>query len=204
MVVDVTTAEVLLHPVRLRVVQEFLGRGELTTAVLRTALPDVPAATLYRHITVLLEAGVLAVTEERKVRGAVERTFVMRVAAATVTAEDAATMSVEQHRAAFMTFVAGLLGDFDRYLDAGDVDLARDLVGYRQAAVHLSEAETREFLTDLRRVIEPRLKNAPAPGRTRRMVTSILMPAEDRAVQPERGDADPAPRASTAASAPPD
>jgi DNA-binding transcriptional ArsR family regulator len=194
----VTTAELLLHPVRLRIVQEFLGRGELTTAVLRAALPDVSAATLYRHITVLLEAGVLAVTEERKVRGAVERTLVLHVAAANVTAEDAATMSAEQHRAAFMTFVAGLLGDFDRYLDAGDIDLGRDLVGYRQAAVHLSEAETREFLADLRGVIEPRLRHAPAPGRTRRMVTSILMPAEDRAVPSERDDADPATRGTSA------
>jgi DNA-binding transcriptional ArsR family regulator len=184
-----TPAEVLLHPVRLRIVQEFLGRGELTTAALRSALADIPVASLYRHITVLLEAGILSVADERKVRGALERTFVMRVAAANVTGEDAAAMSVEEHRQAFMTFVAGLLGTFDRYLDQGDIDLARDLVGYRQAAIHLTDAETNELLEDLRAVIEPRLRHAPAPDRTRRMLTTVLMPAAHNAGPEKRGAA---------------
>ena len=170
------SAELLLHPVRLRIVQAFLGRGELTTAELRTELSDVPVATLYRQVTALLDGGVLEVTGERKVRGAVERTFVLQVAAASVSGEEAATMSVDEHRRAFLTFVAGLLGDFDRYLDSGDIDLARDLVGYRQAALYLSGDEMQELLTELRAVIEPRLDNAAAPGRKRRLLTTVVMP----------------------------
>lgn len=171
------SAELLLHPVRLRIVQTFLGRGALTTAELRVELPDVPAATLYRQITVLLDGGVLEVADERKVRGAVERTLVLHTAVASVTAEEAAAMGVDEHRGAFLTFVAALLHDFDRYLDRGDIDLARDLVGYRQAAVHLSDSELIDLLADLRAVIEPRLSNAEAPDRIRRMITTILMPA---------------------------
>ena len=85
-------------------------------------------------------------------------------------------MSVEEHRQAFMTFVAGLLGDFDRYLDGGDVDLARDLVGYRQSALNLSDAEMQEFLADLLEVIRPRLEYGPSPERVRRMFTTVVMP----------------------------
>jgi hypothetical protein len=175
------SADLLLHPVRLRIVQAFLGRGAMTTVALRGELPDVPAATLYRQITVLLEGGVLKVTDERRVRGAVERTLVLHTAAANVTAEDAAAMSVDEHRRAFLTFVAALLGDFDRYLHRGDIDLARDLVGYRQAAMHLSDSEMEDLLADLRGVIEPRLRNAAAPDRVRRILTTILMPAPDTA-----------------------
>jgi hypothetical protein len=175
----VASADLLLHPVRLRIVQSFLGRGSLTTTALRVELPDVPAATLYRQITVLLEGGILEVADERKVRGAVERTLVLHAAAANVTAEDAAAMSVDEHRQAFLTFVAALLADFDRYLDRGDIDLARDLVGYRQAAIHLSDSEMADFLADLREVIEPRLRNVAAPDRIRRMITSIVMPTPD-------------------------
>jgi hypothetical protein len=175
----VASADLLLHPIRLRIVQVFLGRGELTTAALRAELADVPVATLYRQITALLEGGILEVTDERRVRGAVERTYVLRPAAAQVSGEEAAAMSTDDHRRAFLTFVAGILGDFDRYLDRGAADLARDLVGYRQAALHLSDTETEELLAELRAVVEPRLDHAPAPGRRRRLLTTILMPAPD-------------------------
>jgi DNA-binding transcriptional ArsR family regulator len=175
----VALSDALLHPVRLRIVQAFLGRGELTTAALRHYLSDVPTATLYRQITALLEADILEVVEERKVRGAVERTFVLRTANANLGPDDAAAMTPEEHQRGFLTFVAGLIGDFDRYLAQGDVDLARDLVGYRQYAAHLSDEEMREFIHDLRAVILPRLDQQPAPGRTRRLISHVLMPGVD-------------------------
>jgi Helix-turn-helix domain len=42
----VASADLLLHPVRLRVVQAFLGDRALTTSELRSELPDVPAASI--------------------------------------------------------------------------------------------------------------------------------------------------------------
>jgi hypothetical protein len=88
-------------------------------------------------------------------------------------------MSEAEHRESFLTFVAGLLGDFDRYVERGDVDLARDLVGYHQRATNLSDEEMRDFIRDLRTVIEPRLHHAPSPERKRRLITTILMPDVD-------------------------
>ena len=69
----VATADLLLHPVRLLIVQAFLGdRGQ--TSELSSELADIPPASLYRHVARLVDAGVLAVVAERRVRGAVERT----------------------------------------------------------------------------------------------------------------------------------
>src|SRR3954469_15482471 len=79
-----TSADLLLHPVRLRIVQAFLGERALTTAELRDELPDIPPASLYRHIALLADAGVLAVASERRVRGATERTYILRLAAANI------------------------------------------------------------------------------------------------------------------------
>ena len=76
------SADLLLHPVRLRIVQAFLGDRALTTSGLRTELSDVPAASLYRHVARLVAGGVLAVVTERRVRGALERTYVLRTSAA--------------------------------------------------------------------------------------------------------------------------
>src|SRR3712207_1545009 len=94
----VATADLLLHPVRLRVVQALLGGRALTTGELHTELPDVPAATLYRHVGVLADAGVLEVVAERRVRGSTERTYRLVAAAASVGPGEAATMTAEEHR----------------------------------------------------------------------------------------------------------
>ncbi len=170
------SAELLLNPVRLRIVQTLLNDRQLTTAELRAELPEVPVATLYRQVAVLVEGGVLEVVGQRRVRGAVERTYGLRVAAASVGAEDAARMTGEEHAQTFMTFVAGLLSDLDRYLGRGDVDLGRDLVGYRQVALHLTEEETQALLAELRAALLARMGNEPGPGRVRRVLTTILMP----------------------------
>ena len=170
-----TSAELLLHPVRLRIVQAFLGDRRLTTADLRAELDDVPPATLYRQVAALWEGDVLEVVEERKVRGTFERCYRLRAAAASVGPEAAAGMSREEHRQAFLVFVASLLADFDRYLDGGQRDLGADRVGYRQVAMHLSDAETDELLGELRAVLSARLQNGPGDGRRRRLLTTVLL-----------------------------
>ena len=174
-----TSANLLLHPVRLRIVQAFLGDRALTTAQLRDELPDVPPASVYRHVALLVDAGVLSVVSERRVRGAVERTYVLRVAAATVNLDELANMSREDHRQMFMAFVAGLLGDFDRYLSREQIDLLRDGVGFRMAGMWLDDAEMSEFLRDLARVVQPRLANGPKPGRRRRILGTVLLPGQE-------------------------
>ena len=110
------SADLLLHPVRLRIVKAFLGDRALTTRQLAAELPDVPAASVYRHVGRLAEAGVLHVVAERRVRGITERTYMLRLFAAQMQPGEVAAMSLEEHGSAFLAYVAGLLGDFDRYL----------------------------------------------------------------------------------------
>ncbi|MGY2001619.1 helix-turn-helix domain-containing protein [Blastococcus sp. SYSU DS1024] len=173
------SVDLLLHPVRLRVVQAFLGGRTLTTGEVRSALPDVPVASLYRHVGVLADAGVLEVVGERKVRGAAERSYRLVPAAAEVSADDLAAMTGEDHRRAFTTFVASLLADFDRYLARGEPDLVRDGVGYRQVGLWLTDAEFGELLSDLRGVLQARLANRPGDGRRRRLVGLVNLPGDE-------------------------
>ncbi len=169
--------------------EAFLGDRALTTSALAAELADVPSASLYRHVARLVDAGVLAVVAERRVRGALERTYVLRLSAATVGLDEVAAMSADDHRQAFMAFVAGLLGDFDRYLARGDIDLLRDGVGYRMAGLWLDDAEHAELLRELTRVLQPRLANPPRPGRKRRILGHVLLSGSDAASRPGDGAA---------------
>jgi Helix-turn-helix domain len=172
----VSTADLLLHPVRLRIVEAFLGDRSLTTTELRAELPDVPATSLYRHVARLVAAGVLSVVGERRVRGAVERTYVLRTAAARIGPEEVAAMTPEEHRQTFLAFIAGLIGDCDRYLAPGDVDPIRDGVSFGLAGMWLTDTELLERGRGLYAVLQPRLANPPAPGRTRQLLATVLLP----------------------------
>ena len=173
-----TSAELLLHPVRLRVVQAFLGDRALTTTELRTELPDVPPASLYRHVARLVEAGVLSIVAERRSRGAVERTYVLRISAAAITTDELAEMSPDDHRQAFLAYVAGLISDFDRYLERGDIDLLRDGVSYRLAGLWLADHELTELSREIFAVLQPHLANSPKRGRKRRILATVLLPGQ--------------------------
>ncbi len=55
---DRTRSEMLLHPVRIRIVSEFTGR-QRTDRDLADALPDIRQASLYRLVAALVVGGVL-------------------------------------------------------------------------------------------------------------------------------------------------
>jgi hypothetical protein len=175
------SANLLLHPVRLRILQAFLGDRALTTSELSAEMADIPAASLYRHVARLVAGGALQVVAERRIRGAVERTYVLRQAAARVRVDEIAAMQAEDVRAMFMAFAAGLIGDFDRYLQRGRPDLIRDGVAFGIEGLWLDDAEFTEMMRDLYRVLDSRRANLPGKGRRRRLLASVLLPGDDTA-----------------------
>ncbi|MEV6643545.1 helix-turn-helix domain-containing protein [Amycolatopsis sp. NPDC051371] len=170
--------DLLLHPVRLRILRTFLDGHPATTAQLRERLPDIPHATMYRHVAALAAAGVLEVLDEKRVRGTVERTYRMSWHHAEIGPADRAAMTTDDHRRTFTAFVGGLLADFDRYLDREPADATADGVTYQQAALWLTDDEMAELLTTIRAAVTARLGQEPGQGRTRRMISLVTMPAE--------------------------
>lgn len=186
-----SSAELLLHPLRFRIVQAFLGDRQLTTGQLRSELGDIPPATLYRQVAVLAKAGVLQVVDERQVRGTVERTYTLSMQDAQVGGEELRAMTPDDHRRAFMGFIAGLLADFDSYLGTGDVDLERDVAGYRSVGLWLTNEEMMGLVGDIGVAVQSRMANAPAAGRTRRMLSTVLIPTPVQPTPAEPGHVDP-------------
>lgn len=171
--------DLILHPLRMRIIQSLLIDRQLTAQQIGALLPDVPQATLYRHLQKLVQGGVVAVVDERPVRGAIERRYALARGGASLGPEDLAAAGPDDHMHYFATFVATLLGDYARYLRRERIDLAADGVGYRQVALHLSDAELAELAQALNTALRPFLEHGPAPGRRRRILSTILMPADD-------------------------
>ncbi|MFI0451422.1 helix-turn-helix domain-containing protein [Actinomadura sp. 6N118] len=173
------TLELLAHPVRLRIVQAMSGGRILTTSQLCEQIPDVHKATVYRHVGLLADGGVLEVDGEQRVRGAVERRYRLCRERAVIDADTAASLSPQDHRRAFAAAMAALLSEFNAYLDRDHADPVADAVGYRQHVLWLSPDERAEMISQMREAIAPRLDNEPAPHRTRHLLSPILFPFEE-------------------------
>jgi DNA-binding transcriptional ArsR family regulator len=177
-------ADLLLHPVRLRIVQAMVGRPMTATDV-KNLLGDVAQATLYRHLKQLHEGGLLEIIDERQVRGAVERTYRVVTEAVSLGADDLAGVDADDHFRYFATFVGTLLSDYASYLRTGRIDLAADRVGFRQVPLWLSDDELDDLVEELRFALESRIDHLPGSGRRRRLISSVVMP-DDRSNPPEK------------------
>ncbi|WP_432995860.1 helix-turn-helix domain-containing protein [Dactylosporangium sp. CA-233914] len=170
-------AMLALHPVRIRILRAVAG-ARLTTHDLVTRLPDIPHATLYRHLATLVKSGLIEVVEERKVRGAVERVYALPADGAPLDAAALASATLDDHARYFTAFVSSLLSEFSRYLSRERIDFTADGVGYHQLVLHLTDAELAALAADLNQVIGPLLNNQPGDGRVPRLLATILMPAD--------------------------
>ena len=192
--------DVLLHPVRMRIVVALAGRA-LTPSQLRAELADVPQATLYQHLGKLTRAGALRVVAERPVRGAVERVYALNESSAALhpPALDPANIArtpSEEWRRYYAVFMAALLADGSRYLASEAPDLLRDGFGFRQVALNLSDEEFQAMVIAMNSAIAPYLANGPGPDRRRRLFATVVIPqavappdepdAPDAGATPER------------------
>jgi DNA-binding transcriptional ArsR family regulator len=179
--------ELLGHPVRLRIVHAMRGGRTLTTSQLCARIPEVSKATVYRHIDLLAAGGILQVTDERRVRGAMERHYQLRQDRATIDTAMIESLTLDDHRRGFAVAMTALLAEFNAYLDRDHADPAADLVGYRQHAVWLSRDELLEMISQLRHAIAPRLANPPTPDRTQYLLSPILFPIDEPPADPQAG-----------------
>lgn len=171
-------ADLILHPVRMRILMALASGHEMTASAIESVLADVPHASLYRHLGVMVDGGMLDVVGERRVRGAVERTYAIRTGAGQLGPESVAAMTREDHLRTFTMYLAALLDGYARYVRRDHIDPVADGLSYRAATLHLTDAEHAELLAELTHAIGSRLRHEPRPGRTARTIATILIPGE--------------------------
>ncbi|AKG37111.1 helix-turn-helix domain-containing protein [Paenibacillus durus] len=169
-------ADLILHPIRMRIIQALLNGRRRTTQQLLHELKDIPQATMYRHLNKLLKAGVLEVAEENKVRGAVEKVYYLSQGGEDATPSDTTEQSAGEHMALFQKFVSSLAGDFSAYLQQEKYDLKKDGFSMRQVQLHLTDDEYAQLLTEMRESMQKFAGNEAGSGRRRRMISTIVIP----------------------------
>lgn len=184
MAIKESKLDLVLHPIRMRILQTCVVLPTITAQQLSELMPDIPPATLYRHINKLAASGILKIVEQRPIRGAVEKVYELASHELDVTAEELAKLSRDDHFRYFTAFLAKLLNDFERYLQQDQIDLAADGVGYRQIGVYLNDEEFAQLADSLRSALRQALEAKPAPGRRRRNLATIIIPEPQESNSP--------------------
>lgn len=168
--------ELILHPIRMRLVTE-LGNRKMTTRQLANALTDIPQATLYRQIKRLHDGGIFQVCKEEVVNGAIERTYSLVPDQSRLTPEDVSHLSAEEHIQYFSVFAAGLMDSFSRYVETNKAPLTEDGgASYNQAIIYLSDEERAIFQEKLIAIVSKAMNNQPDSKRKKYTLASVVIP----------------------------
>jgi DNA-binding transcriptional ArsR family regulator len=169
-----TKADIVLHPVRMRIVQTLINGKKLSSQQIGSKLPDIPQATLYRHLNKLLDANILKVVAENPVRGTVEKIYALSSDSASISAEDISNWSPEEHKNYFMKFITTVIADFENYVSQKEFDMEKDGAGYRQVSFYASDEEYIEFIQHLQQEVMKLVENEDSPTRRKRTLSTII------------------------------
>ncbi|CAM3974828.1 helix-turn-helix domain-containing protein [Mesobacillus zeae] len=111
-------AEILMHPVRMKIAQALMRNNEegLTPLGMLDIIQDVPQATLYRHIQVMFDAGVLRIVKEKKIRSVSEKYYALNEDAARLDSEEWKKTSKEKKLNYISFYQLSLLTQYQNYL----------------------------------------------------------------------------------------
>lgn len=162
-------AEVIMNPVRQRIIQFLMVHGKGTVKEMKRTLHDIPTPSLYRHVKLLAEHGVLVVAEENRIRGTVENVYQLDPAALTVDDEDGMAVQVS---------LMNLCTAFAQYFASGHADPRRDMFLLTGCTLMLTDGEFQTFLDEMRQVAMKYISKEPAEGCRPRQITLVSSPTE--------------------------
>ena len=173
---DRSTIDLIFHPVRLRIMG-LLTREQLTTQAIHAYMPDVPKSSIYRHLKLLLEGDLIAVTDTRQVNGIEEKVYSLRVYPRVADPADMANLSPEEHLHYFTVFITDLMQGYMSYVEQTPrIDMGADRVGYTSAHFYATPEEFDAFSAAFNTALLPLLHHGPGEGRELRKLAVISHP----------------------------
>ncbi len=163
--------EIVMNPARQRILQYLIIHGQGSTGEMQQELKDIPPASLYRHVKLLLDGGLIEVMKEERIRGTVEKTY--RFNQSTRNGEN------QDIGAIIQTGLVSLMTVFSKYFAAQGNDPVKDMLSFSTSTLLMTDDEFLEFLMKLTALFKEAIQNKPETGRKPRRLTLISSPNED-------------------------
>lgn len=166
-------AEIVMNPVRQRIFQYFLLHETGTVKELKKTLPDIPSASLYRHIKILSDSSILTVVGENRIRGTVESVYKLN--------KDALAIEDETGNAVQMSLLS-ICASFARYFSGGKADPKKDMLLLTNCTLMLTNEQFSGFLSEINEVALKYMKAEASADSKMRQITLISAPASGQVI----------------------
>ena len=163
-------AEIVMNPVRQRIFQYFLLHETGTVKEVKKALPDVPNASLYRHIKILTDSSILMIVDENRIRGTVESVYQLN--------KEAMATEDETGNAVQMSLLS-ICASFARYFSSGNADPKKDMLLLTNCTLLLTDEEFSSFLSEINEIALKYMKVEPTANSKTRQITFISAPTNE-------------------------
>lgn len=162
-------AEIVMNPVRQRIFQYLLVHETGTVKDIRKALPDVPSASLYRHMKILTDNAVLTVVGENRIRGTVESIYQLNKSALEIDDADGAGVQMA---------LLSICASFAKYFAGGHADPRKDMLMLTTCTLTLTDEDFMSFLSEINRLALKYMDIEVRKGSKTRQITLISAPPD--------------------------
>ncbi|MCS6870964.1 MAG: helix-turn-helix domain-containing protein [Anaerolineae bacterium] len=170
--------KIVTHPVRIRICQA-LHRAKLSTTQLHALLKDVPKPSLYRHLRILLENGLIQVAETHLVNGIEERIYTVNSEALDITQEDIDREISNQQLAEFaLAYINGVSSEFAEYILAQSQPISVQQLLFHDFHFFATDEEFVALRRKLWQMFSELEARPPQPNQTRRRFLIVAHPSQ--------------------------
>jgi len=147
--------DILMHPVRVKIAQVLMRNRKtgLTPLEMLKIIKDVPQATLYRHIQVLLDAGIIRVSKEKKVKSVIEKYYVLNESEARLSSDEWEKASVDEKINYYSYYQLSLYNQYKNYLMNLEKNNSEDCSTFSILELELDDETFDSFQTELNNLV---------------------------------------------------
>ncbi len=176
----------ILHPVRARILVALNDRPLIPRRI-AAQMEDVPLGTVYRHLNILLEAGLIKVVGERRVKGTLERQFAIVDTATFLTEAERTTLKPDDITGLVAALSSVVQAGFHRYTMRAEMPPKEGEISLIAKSLYLTPEEYREFRGHLITLLS-KVGRGPNPQYERRMIGYFSAPDPEIAILDDPDD----------------
>ncbi len=170
-----TAINSMMNPIRIKIIQELTLKKEATTKEIQLACGNIPQATLYRHLSVLVKSDIIQIASYNQVRGILEKVYTIKTNPSIELNKDFNKLTKEDLSLLYSQFTIGLLTDFEHSLSKEEsVEQLKRKIGFQSSSLLLTDEELVEMMRELGGVIQKRLAYTASEGRFLRKLSHIV------------------------------
>lgn len=149
--------ECFVNPAKSSILLQLYTQKQMTAKELKAACPEIPHATLYRHLSKMVDDGILEVVQERKVRAVTEKTYGVKI---DIDNFQGIPELLQQNRGdvffqLYMQFSMQLAREFSEYCARQDIDIVNDCASFFTGPVRASKEELQEAIIKIGEILTP-------------------------------------------------